>query len=120
MIGADQHGGLNSRYRAARAVELDEPKGASSGLAERPSTQISKPVSALPPEMGMALVRPALSSVAHALLSYSFMVGKQVQNTWVLFLMHALGPNRRSAVYSPFKPRATAQFDGPSGPNGDP
>jgi hypothetical protein len=75
-------------------------------LAKRPSTQISKPVAALAPEMGVVLVWPVLSSVARALISYSFMIGKLVQNGLVRFLMHTFGSDRYGAACTPFQPRA--------------
>jgi hypothetical protein len=67
------------RLRFHRIGRLD-----ATGLsAKRPSAQISKPVAALAPEMGTVLVWHVLSSVARALVSYSFMVGKLAQNALI-------------------------------------
>jgi hypothetical protein len=70
----------------------------------RPSAKVHKPVSALPPQMGIVLILPVFSSVARALLSHGLVVGKHRQNTLVRLLVHGSRLERHGITQSPFQP----------------
>jgi hypothetical protein len=75
--------------------------------AKWPSAKAHKPVSALPPQMGIVLIWPLFSSVARALLSYRLVVGQLPQNTLVRLLVHASRLDRHG-TRPPVEP--SAQF----------
>jgi len=76
--------------------------------AKPPSAKARKPVSALPPQMGIVLIWPVFSSVTRALLSHSLVVGKHPQNALVSLLVHASRFDRRDTTRSPLE--SNAQF----------
>ena len=75
--------------------------------AKPPSAKARKPVSALPPQMGIVLIWPLFSSVARALLSHGLVIGQLPQNTLVRLLVHASRLDRHG-TRPPVEP--SAQF----------
>jgi hypothetical protein len=53
--------------------------------AKPPSAKARKPVSALPPQMGIVLIWPLFSSVARALLSHGLVIGQLSKIRWYVF-----------------------------------
>jgi hypothetical protein len=65
---------------------------------DRPTTKVSKSISALPPQMGTMLIRSVFSPVACSLLSHGLVIGKHPQDMLVRPLMHTSRFGRHSII----------------------
>jgi hypothetical protein len=100
--------GPGNQVGAAGPMQPAKPPRGPARSSNRPTTQESESISALPPQMGMMLIWSVFSSITRPLLSHRLVVGQQSQDPLVRSLLHASRLNWHDTARSPLEP--CAQF----------